>query len=201
VTDLGKQASLDYIAEQALTCKRCRLGDSRTRVVFGDGNANARIVFVGEGPGAHEDACGLPFVGKAGQLLTKMLAAIGIARQDVYITNIVKCRPPNNREPQVDEIAACRPFLNAQLEVIAPSVLVSLGRPSAQTLLADTRSLTELRRMKHKYGDIDMLVTYHPAFLLRNPSKKRGSWADLLALARLMTRKGLRAEEAEPWWR
>jgi len=199
-TDLGKEARLDFLRRQALECKRCRLASTRSKVVFGEGSSNARVILVGEGPGAQEDKTGLPFVGRAGKLLTKMLASIGLDRKDVFITNIVKCRPPGNRDPQPDEVAACRPFLNAQLEIIAPPIVVTLGRPSAQTLLSDRRPLSRLRSTIHKFGESDLIVTYHPAFLLRSPARKKAAWADLLLLVDLMVKKGIREELTDLWW-
>lgn len=199
--DMGKEARLEHVQRQAQGCTHCRLSQGRTKVVFGEGSGNARIMFVGEGPGAHEDRQGRPFVGRAGQLLTRMLASVGIARESVYITNIVKCRPPQNRDPLPDEIAACRTYLNAQIATIAPDILVTLGRPATQSLLADKRSLSALRALGHKLDGRDVVVTYHPAFLLRSPARKNAAWADLMRLTRLMVKKKMRPALPPVWWR
>jgi DNA polymerase len=166
-------------------CRRCGLCDGRTRTVFGSGSPAAKIVFIGEAPGREEDLQGLPFVGRAGQLLTKMLAAIGFTREEVYITNILKCRPPNNRDPQEDEMGACEPYLARQLEIIRPAVICALGRVAAHGLLKKGTSLSFLRRAVHYYNDIPVAVTYHPAALLRNPNLKRDAWEDLQMARRL----------------
>jgi len=200
-TDLGKEARLNHLRQQALECTRCRLAQGRNQVVFGAGSRSGRIMFIGERPGAEENRTGIPFVGRAGQLLTRMLAAVGLGRTDVYITNIVKCRPPQNRDPRPDEVAACRPFLSAQLDIIRPDLIVALGRPSAQSLLNDKRSLGVLRKSIHKFGQTDLLVTYHPAFLLRSPARKKMAWQDLLLLVDMAVKKGLREALPPPWWR
>jgi len=200
--EASKEARLSFIEQQAKACQACRLAQGRKKVVFGEGSPSARVMFIGEGPGAEEDRTGRPFIGKSGQLLTKMLAAIGIARQDVYIANVVKCRPPQNRDPMPDETATCRPFLDAQIEAIGPEVIVCLGRPSAQSVMSDrSSSLSALRSRLHKLGKRDLLVTYHPAFLLRNPVKKRDAWADLVMLRELLVRKGLIPALPAPWWK
>ena len=199
--DLGQEARLEFIRRQALVCQRCRLSTTRTKVVFGIGNPGAGVMFIGEGPGANEDTSGEPFVGRAGKLLNKMLGAIGLRRQDVFITNIVKCRPPGNRDPQPDEVAACRPFLDAQLETISPKIVVTLGRPSAQTLLNDRRPLSRLRSVVHQFAKSKLVVTYHPAFLLRNPARKKAGWEDLVLLSNLMVQEGLKKKPEEYWWR
>jgi DNA polymerase len=165
-------------------CERCGLAGGRTRTVFGSGNPASRIVFVGEAPGREEDLQGLPFVGRAGQLLTKMLAAIGFTRDEVYITNILKCRPPGNREPQEDEMKACEPYLARQLEIVRPALICALGRIAAHGLLKKTAALGALRQGVHYYHDIPVAVTYHPAALLRNPNLKRDAWEDLQAMRR-----------------
>ena len=157
----------------------------RTRTVFGSGNPSSKIVFIGEAPGREEDLQGLPFVGRAGQLLTKMLAAIGFAREEVYITNILKCRPPGNREPQEDEMTACEPYLVRQLELIRPAMICALGRIAAHGLLKKTTALGILRQGVHYYNDIPVAVTYHPAALLRNPNLKRDAWEDLQTMRKL----------------
>jgi len=200
-TDLGKQARLESLRQQAEQCRRCRLAKGRQKVVFGVGSSSARVVLIGEGPGANEDRTGEPFVGRAGQLLNRMLGVIGMERKEVYITNVVKCRPPRNRDPEPDEIAACRPFLDAQLEALKPAVILALGRPSAQSLLNEKRPLGQLRNAVHKFGETALLVTYHPAFLLRNPVRKISAWEDLQLLVDVLVRKGVRKALPEPWWR
>ncbi|MBI5507495.1 MAG: uracil-DNA glycosylase [Deltaproteobacteria bacterium] len=163
-------------------CKRCKLCRGRTQVVFGTGLATARLMFIGEGPGRDEDLQGEPFVGAAGQLLDKMIAAMGLGRREVYIANIVKCRPPKNRDPEPDEVAACEPFLKAQIRVIKPEVIVALGRCAAQTLLRDPTPITRMRGHWREYQGIAVMPTYHPAYLLRSPSEKRPAWEDLKAV-------------------
>jgi uracil-DNA glycosylase family 4 len=171
-------------------CRRCRLCQRRTQVVFGAGNPRARVVFVGEGPGADEDRIGEPFVGRAGQLLNAMLPSIGLKREDVYIANVVKCRPPGNREPEPDEAAACMPFLKRQIELIDPAVIVCLGRVAARHLLRTTAPISSYRGRWTMWAGRDVLPTFHPAYLLRNPAAKRESWADFKKL-----REKLRAGE------
>jgi DNA polymerase len=160
-------------------CQRCKLNRGRSKLVFGVGNPQADLVFVGEGPGGEEDRQGIPFVGKAGQLLTKMIGAMGFERDDVYICNVVKCRPPNNRDPEPDEVDACERFLKAQLAVVQPKVVVTLGRYAAQCLLRTKRPISRLRGEWFQYEGIDLMPTFHPAYLLRSPEKKREAWADL----------------------
>jgi DNA polymerase len=161
-------------------CTRCKLhGLGRRQVVFGVGNPNADLMFVGEGPGADEDIQGEPFVGRAGQLLTKIIEAMGMARSDVYIANVIKCRPPQNRNPEPDEVEKCEPFLFRQIETIKPKVIVALGKFAAQSLLKTTEPITRLRGREYKYRDAILMPTYHPAFLLRNPSSKREVWEDM----------------------
>ncbi len=172
--------SLQAIQEDLGDCRRCKLWKGRTNIVFGSGNPKAELVFVGEGPGADEDRQGLPFVGRAGQLLTDMIEkGMGIPRSEVYICNIVKCRPPENRKPEKDEIAACRPFVERQLNAIQPRVVCALGATAAETLLGVRQSMASLRGQWHEFQGFPVLVSYHPAYLLRDPSKKRESWADL----------------------
>jgi DNA polymerase len=178
----GLGESLDMIRNDLGTCQRCKLHKGRKNIVFGYGNPQARLVFVGEGPGYEEDLQGLPFVGQAGQLLTKILRAIGLTRDDVYICNIIKCRPPANRNPEPDEIAACIPFLRRQLKAIAPRFICALGTFAAQTLLETSTPISRLRGRFYAYEGIDLLPTYHPAFLLRNPSKKADVWQDMQKL-------------------
>jgi uracil-DNA glycosylase len=167
-------------------CTRCRLHPSRTTIVYGEGSPQARLVFVGEGPGFDEDQQGRPFVGRAGKLLDKMIKALGFAREEVYIANVVKCRPPNNRTPQDDEIATCSPFLFRQLEAIAPQVICALGSCAAQTLLATTKPISSLRSSKLSWRGIPLVCTFHPAYLLRNPSQKSSTWQDLLVVHKIL---------------
>jgi len=163
-------------------CTRCKLHPHRTQIVFGVGRAQADLVFVGEAPGADEDAQGEPFVGRAGQLLTRMIEAIDLRREEVYICNVLKCRPPNNRTPETDEIASCEPFLVAQLKAIKPKLICALGAIAASNLLKTKVPLGKLRGKFHDYHGIPLLVTYHPAYLLRNPKEKKTAWQDLQLL-------------------
>jgi DNA polymerase len=172
-------ASLSDLNAAICDCVKCSLGNTRTKFVFGVGSPNADIVLVGEAPGADEDIQGEPFVGRAGQLLNKILEAVHFKREEVYICNILKCRPPNNREPQADEIDTCEPHLWKQLELIKPKIIVCLGRIAAQTLLRTTDTLTNLRGKIHNYRGIKLVVTYHPAALLRNPNWKKPTWEDV----------------------
>jgi DNA polymerase len=160
-------------------CGRCKLAGGRTHLVFGVGNPAAELMFVGEGPGADEDQQGEPFVGRAGQLLTKMIEAMGFGREDVYIANVVKCRPPGNRNPEPDEIEACEPFLRAQIAAVRPKVIVALGKFAAQTLLRDTTPITRLRGGWRAYEGVQLMPTFHPAYLLRSPEEKKKAWEDL----------------------
>jgi uracil-DNA glycosylase family 4 len=180
-------SGLDLAALERMVaaCERCSLCAGRTRTVFGSGNPASKIVFVGEAPGREEDLQGLPFVGRAGQLLTKILAAMGFTRDEVYITNILKCRPPGNRDPQEDEMHACEPYLARQLELISPAIICALGRIAGHGLLKKGTSLSVLRQGVHYYNDIKVAVTYHPAALLRNPNLKRDAWEDFQMVRRL----------------
>jgi DNA polymerase len=171
--------SLEEVRAQMGDCRLCKLCKHRTQIVFGVGNPRAELVFVGEGPGADEDAQGIPFVGRAGQLLTKMVEAMHFSRDEVYICNVVKCRPPDNRNPEPDEIEACQPFLKAQLAAIGPKVLVALGKFAVQTLLSESTPITKLRGRWREYEGIPLMPTYHPAYLLRNPVEKKNAWLDL----------------------
>jgi uracil-DNA glycosylase len=174
-------------------CTRCRLHRGRHTIVFGDGHPKAELVFVGEGPGADEDAQGLPFVGRAGKLLTQMIEAMGLQRRDVYICNVVKCRPPENRTPEDDEIRTCSPYLLRQIEVINPKVIVCLGAVAAKTLLETNRGISQFRGQWLDYRGKKLLATYHPAYLLRNPNAKGEVWKDLqkvMAVLGLEVRKG-----------
>jgi len=175
------------------TCQRCELGTQRTQAVFGVGNQEADWLIIGEAPGAEEDRQGEPFVGRAGQLLNAMLAAIGLGREQVYIANILKCRPPGNRDPRPAEVASCAPFLARQVELIRPRIILALGRIAAQNLLQTETPIGKLRGQRYQYRDsgIPLVVTYHPAYLLRSPREKRKAWADLqLALACLRETDG-----------
>jgi DNA polymerase len=165
-------------------CTRCPLHQGRNKIVFGAGPEHAKLMFIGEGPGQQEDRQGLPFVGPAGKLLEAMLAAVGLKRDEVYITNIVKCRPPGNRDPQAAEVAACRPFLEAQVKLIAPRAICALGRPAAQALLASQAPIGRLRGRWASALGAPVLPTYHPAYLLRSPEAKGLAYADLKALVR-----------------
>ena len=176
---------LTILDREACSCQKCGLAQTRTSVVFGSGKTNADLLFVGEAPGAEEDRQGLPFVGAAGQLLTRMIEAMGLTRKDVYITNIIKCRPPNNRDPKPDEIAACQPYLIQQIDLIAPVVICTLGRFAAQTLLQTTESMGRLRGKIFEYQGAKLVPTYHPAALLRNEYWKRPAWEDLKLVRKL----------------
>jgi uracil-DNA glycosylase len=185
--------SLPRILADIGDCTRCKLHRGRTKLVFGDGNPNAQLVFVGEGPGRDEDAQGLPFVGRAGRLLTQMIEAMGLQRKDVYICNVVKCRPPENRTPQKDEVETCSPFLLRQLDAIAPKVVVCLGSVAAQTLLETNRGISHFRGEWLDFRGRKLMATYHPAYLLRNPSAKGEVWKDLqkvMAVLGLQGKKG-----------
>ncbi|MBR9978678.1 MAG: uracil-DNA glycosylase [Bacteroidetes bacterium] len=160
-------------------CMNCALGESRNNVVFGVGNPAADIVIIGEAPGAEEDKKGEPFVGRAGQLLNKILEAVQLKREDVFICNILKCRPPGNRDPLASEVEQCEPYLHKQLALLQPKIILALGRIAAQTLLRTNASLTTLRASVHTYQGIPLMVTYHPAALLRNPNWKRPTWEDV----------------------
>ncbi|CAG0929870.1 partial Type-4 uracil-DNA glycosylase, partial [Planctomycetaceae bacterium] len=167
-------------------CVRCQLGNQRTNLVFGVGNPRARLVFIGEAPGREEDLKGEPFVGEAGQLLTKIIQAMGFARNDVYICNVLKCRPPGNRNPHHDEIVQCAPFMLRQVKAIGPEVVVALGTFAAQTLLATKEPISALRGRFHDYHGIPLMPTFHPAFLVRNPERKREVWEDMKKVMGLM---------------
>jgi uracil-DNA glycosylase len=171
--------ALALIRDDIGDCRRCRLCEKRTNVVFGVGNPGARLMFIGEGPGADEDAQGEPFVGRAGQLLTKIIEAMQMGRPDVYIANIVKCRPPENRTPLPDEVSICSPFLFRQIAAIRPRVIVCLGTPAAQTLLGTRETITRMRGVFREVGGIKVMPTFHPAYLLRNPAAKREVWEDM----------------------
>lgn len=186
VDPIQQTGTLADVAELIAACRRCKLCDARTNTVPGEGPSNARLVVVGEGPGRTEDETGRPFVGKAGELLTKILAAIELPREQVFICNVVKCRPPENRLPQYDEIAACMPFLYRQIELVQPKVILAMGGTAAQSLLNTKQSLGALRQHVHRFRGIPLIVTYHPAALLRNPNWKRPTWDDVRIAARLL---------------
>ncbi|MGO9015527.1 MAG: uracil-DNA glycosylase [Dissulfurispiraceae bacterium] len=182
-----REAALKSLRGLIGDCTRCKLSKGRTKIVFGEGNANTRIMFIGEGPGKEEDIQGRPFVGDAGQLLTRLIEKMGLKREDVYIANIVKCRPPMNRDPQEDEIATCFPFLEKQIEIIAPRVIVSLGKIAAYVLLGISGPITKffitrIRGSFSEYKGIPVMPTFHPAYLLRNPRDKWLTWEDAQAV-------------------
>ena len=178
--------TLEEVRQELGECTRCKLHKGRTQIVFGVGNPHAKLVFVGEAPGADEDAQGEPFVGRAGQLLTKIIQAMGMQREDVYICNIIKCRPPGNRTPETDEILACSPFLLKQLHAIGPKFICALGGPATQTLLQTKEPISRLRGKFYDFHGIPLLPTFHPAFLLRNPHEKKTVWEDMKLLLREM---------------
>jgi DNA polymerase len=179
-------AGLDGVRDDLGDCQRCKLARGRKTIVFGQGHPAARLMFVGEAPGADEDEQGLAFVGRAGQLLTKIIEAIGLRRDDVYICNVLKCRPPENRNPETDEILSCQPFLERQIQVIHPKVLVGLGKFAAQWLLKTAEPISRLRGRLGDYGDIKVMATYHPAYLLRNPGAKKDVWEDMKVVRDLL---------------
>ena len=184
-----RRAALDRIAEQAAACSRCPLADSRTRVVPGQGNPDSpEILFIGEAPGQDEDAQGLAFVGRAGQLLTKMIEAMGFSRNELFIANICKCRPPNNRPPTPEEMQACIPFLQAQIAVIKPKVIVTLGATAAKGLLNAQTAISKLRGQWTLYSEIPLMPTFHPAYLLRFPPAKQDAWSDLKSVLKRLGR-------------
>ena len=175
---------LEAFRQEICSCTRCALGHSRQQFVFGAGDPQAGIMFIGEAPGAEEDRQGEPFVGAAGQLLTKIIEAMGMGREEVFICNLLKCRPPNNRDPQAEEVAACEPYLKRQIEIVRPQIICTLGRFAAQVLLKTTESMGRLRGQLHQYEGIPVICTYHPAALLRNPQWKRPTWEDVKRVRR-----------------
>jgi DNA polymerase len=179
---VGCTNSLEDLKADLGDCQRCRLARGRNKIVFGTGDPGAKLVFVGEGPGFEEDQQGLPFVGPAGRLLTRIIEAINLDRDQVYICNVIKCRPPGNRNPESDELNTCFPFLKRQIAAIQPDFIVALGTFAAQTLLGTTTPISKLRNRFHEYNGIKVLPTYHPAYLLRNPDKKREVWEDMKML-------------------
>jgi uracil-DNA glycosylase len=180
--------SLDEVKKQVATCTSCVLHKTRTNTVFGVGNEKAKAMFIGEAPGANEDLQGEPFVGRAGMLLNAMLKSIGLKRSDVYIANILKCRPPNNRDPLPEEVKLCAPYLQQQIDLIQPEILIAVGRIAAQFLLNTMESMSRLRGNTYQYGSrkIPLLVTYHPAYLLRSPSEKRKAYTDFLLIKKAL---------------
>ncbi len=185
--EVREAATLPALREAIGDCRRCKLCEGRTNIVFGVGNPSADLMFVGEGPGQDEDVQGQPFVGRAGQLLTTIITkGIGLAREDVYIANVVKCRPPNNRNPEPDEIVACEPFLQKQISIVAPKAIVTLGKFATHVLLREKTPISKLRGRWHEYRGVPVMPTFHPAYLLRTPSDKRVVWADIqLVMQRL----------------
>jgi DNA polymerase len=182
----NKDEALSAIRDDIGDCTRCKLHTGRTNIVFGVGNAESPLMFVGEGPGADEDAQGIPFVGRAGQLLTQIIKAMGYERDAVYIANIVKCRPPGNRAPEPDEIAACEPFLRQQIAAIKPRIIVALGSTATQALLGTTQPISRLRGRFHDLGNVRVMPTFHPSYLLRTPSAKREVWEDMKAVMKAL---------------
>ncbi|MGQ9689277.1 MAG: uracil-DNA glycosylase [Desulfobaccales bacterium] len=174
-----ERPTLAEIREELGDCRRCKLAGGRTHIVFGEGSPQARLMFIGEGPGAEEDLQGRPFVGPAGQLLNNLLAKLGLRREEVYIANIVKCRPPGNRDPEPDEVAACLPFLLKQIDSIRPLVIVTLGRPATQNLLKTEAPISKLRGIWQKYKNIKVMPTFHPSYLLRAPKERLKTWHDM----------------------
>ncbi|KAF3976921.1 MAG: uracil-DNA glycosylase [Methylococcales symbiont of Iophon sp. n. MRB-2018] len=168
------------LEKQVIDCIKCELCNTRTQTVFGTGNINAEWMFIGEAPGQQEDLAGQPFVGQVGKLLTEMIQAIGLTRESVYITNILKCRPPNNRDPKVEEINSCNQYIQRQIEWVKPKIIVAVGRVATQALLKTNEPLSKLRGIAHQINDIPLVVVYHPAYLLRSLLEKRKAWQDLL---------------------
>lgn len=197
ITALPKlmEGTLQTIREDIGDCIRCKLHKGRNKIVFGDGSPKAKLLFIGEGPGRDEDLQGLPFVGRAGKLLTQMIEAMGLQRGDVYICNVVKCRPPENRAPEKDEVAACSPFLFRQIDLVAPQVIVCLGSIAAQTILETTRGISQFRGQWLEFRGRKLMATYHPAYLLRNPAAKSEVWKDL---QKVMAELGLEVKKTKP---
>ena len=184
-----KNELLEIVKEELKDCRRCKLYKERNHIVFGEGNEDARLMLIGEAPGHEEDLQGRPFVGAAGHLLDNMLKAINLSRREVYIANIVKCRPPQNRKPERDEIEACKPFLLKQIDIIKPSIICTLGSVATQTLLETKTPITKLRGHIYNFSGIKLIPTFHPAYLLRNPYQKKGAWEDLKLIEKIY--KGL----------
>jgi uracil-DNA glycosylase family 4 len=180
----GAPGSLEVLGEEVASCTRCGLHDSRTNAVYGEGDPSSRLMFIGEGPGRDEDLSGRPFVGKAGMLLTKIIKAMGLKREDVYITNIVKCRPPGNRNPELDEISECLPYLEKQIELIRPEIICTLGVVATQTITGTRRGIGAVRGRVHDYKGIKVIPTFHPAACLRYPANKKLVWEDIKEVMR-----------------
>lgn len=183
---MSRREKMGFLRECLGDCQRCALSESRKNIVFGDGSPNAELVFVGEAPGYHEDKQGIPFVGDSGNLLNKMIEAMGLQRETVYICNVLKCRPPNNRNPAPDEIQRCSPFLYKQLEAISPRAIVTLGRFASQSLLQTDMSMGKMRGRWHDWRGVPVMPTFHPAYLLRTPEDKRLAWEDLQKVMNIM---------------
>jgi DNA polymerase len=193
-----RQAELDRIATEVASCTRCKLCEQRNQAVPGEGALDPPILFIGEGPGADEDASGRPFVGRAGQLLDKMIAAIKLERRQVFIANIVKCRPPENRQPEPDEVRACAPFLDRQIAALRPRLICTLGAPATRALLPDVRSISAVRGREFVFGGVPLIPTFHPAYLLRNPAAKPQAWEDLQRIAQRIGMPVVRKSVAPP---
>ncbi|OUU25594.1 MAG: hypothetical protein CBC13_01930 [Planctomycetia bacterium TMED53] len=190
-SEVSASEALAELAQQVASCEKCSLCQSRNRTVFGTGDPKAKLMFVGEAPGSEEDRRGEPFVGPAGQLLDKIITqGLKLTRDEVYIANVLKCRPPNNRDPRPDEVGQCRAYLEEQIDWVQPQVLVALGRPAASFLTGVETSLKRLRGTKHEFRGIPVVVTYHPAFLLREPQYKSHCWQDLQAVIRTLSLSG-----------
>jgi uracil-DNA glycosylase family 4 len=185
----SRRAELERLSVEWGSCTRCALSEGRTQVVVGSGDLDADLMFVGEAPGFHEDKQGVPFVGQAGKLLETLLGEIGLTREAVYIANVIKCRPPGNRNPEPDEVAQCEPFLFRQVDTVKPKVIVALGKFAAQCLLRSTEPITRIRGKEFKYRESILMPTYHPAYLLRNPSAKRDVWEDMKRVRAILGRE------------
>ncbi len=190
----SEQKTLDEVRRDLGDCTRCGLCSDRRNLVFGVGNPRAQLLFIGEAPGTEEDSQGVPFVGEAGQLLTKMIEAMGFSRDEVYLTNVVKCRPPDNRKPGPQEVHACEPFLRAQIAAIQPKVIVALGAFATQTLLRDATKISQVRGTWREYAGIPLMPTFHPAYLLKNTAHKKSAWSDLQQVMKVFGKQPKRGE-------
>ncbi len=190
-TKKGQEEALALLREKIGDCTRCKLHEGRKNIVYGEGNPDARLMFIGEGPGADEDMQGRPFVGRAGMLLTSMIQKMGFQREDVYIANIVKCRPPHNRVPQGDEIEQCFPFLESQIDIISPDAIMTLGNIATRALLSMEKKITELRGHFQDYKGIQVMPTFHPSYLLRNTDQKWVTWNDALKVLKVLGIEGI----------
>ncbi len=186
VAPSNAEKELEALKKNIMSCKRCSLSKTRTNVVFGAGSPEARLMFIGEAPGSEEDLQGLPFVGRAGQLLTKIIEAMGLKREDVYIANILKCRPPDNRPPSPEEIEACRDMVRRQINIIKPRIICTLGKFASQTMLNTETTISQLRGNFFEYKGIKVMPTFHPAYLLRNPDDKKLVWQDMKKIRKLL---------------